>query len=135
MGWFFGFKLHIIINDRGEILNFIITPANTDDREPLRNESFVNKVSGKLCGDKGYIDKRLFEFLFLEGVPLITKIKSNMKNILIPVYDKIILRKRALVESVNDELKNIAQVDIQDTVLSQPYYKCSRCFGCILLSA
>ena len=62
MGWFFGFKLHIIINDRGQLLNFMITPANTDDREPLRNGSFVEKVSGKLCGDKGYIDKRLLTF-------------------------------------------------------------------------
>ena len=111
MGWFFGFKLHIIINDRGELLNFMITPGNTDDRDPLKNASFVEKVTGKLCGDKGYIDKRLFDFLFLDGVQLITKIKSNMKNILMPMYDKIILRKRALVESVNDKLKNIAQVE------------------------
>ena len=111
MGWFFGFKLHIIINDKGELLNFMITPANTDDRDPLKNASFVEKVSGKLCGDKGYIDKRLFDFLFLNGVQLITKIKSNMRNILMPMYDKIILRKRALVESVNDELKNTAQVE------------------------
>ena len=111
MGWFFGFKLHIIINDKGELLNFMITPANTDDREPLKNASFVEKVTGKLCGDKGYIDKRLFDFLFLDGVQVITKIKSNMRNILMPMYDKIILRKRALLESVNDELKNIAQVE------------------------
>ena len=111
MGWFFGFKLHIIINDKGELLNFMFTPANTDDRDPLKNASFVEKVTGKLCGDKGYIDKRLFDFLFLDGVQLITKIRSNMRNILMPLYDKIILRKRALVESVNDELKNIAQVE------------------------
>ena len=111
MGWFFGFKFHIIINDRGELLNFMITPANTDDREPLKNAYFVEKVSGKLCGDKGYIDKRLFDFLFLDGEQLITKIKSNMRNIRMPMYDKIILRKRALVESVNDELKNIAQAE------------------------
>ena len=71
----------------------------------------MRKVSGKLCGDKGYIDKRLFDFLFLDGVQLITKIKSNMKNNLMRMYDKIILRKRALVQSGNDELKNIAQVE------------------------
>ena len=111
LGWFFGFRLHIIINDKGELLNFMITPANTDDRDSLKNASFVEKVTGKLCGDKGYIDKRLFDFLFMDGVQLITKIKSNMKNILMPMYDKIILRKRALIESVNDELKNIAQVE------------------------
>ena len=111
MGWFFGFKLHIIIKDKGELLNFMIPPDNTDDRDPLKITSFVEKVSGKLCGDKGYIDTRLFDFLFLDGVHLIAKKKSNIKNILMPMYDKIILRKRALVESVKDELKNIAQVE------------------------
>ena len=71
----------------------------------------MEKVTGKLCGDKGYIDKRLYDFLFLDGVQLINKIKSNMRKILMPLYEKIILRKRVLVESVNDELKNIAQVE------------------------
>ena len=76
MGWFFGFKLHIIINDKGEILSFMITPANTDD--PLKNPSFVEKASGKICGDKGYFDNRLFVFLFLDGVQKITRIKSHI---------------------------------------------------------
>ena len=70
----------------------------------------MEKVNGKLCGDKGYTDKRLFDFLFLEGVQLITKIKRNLRNILMPKYNKIIHRKRALVEYMNDELKNIGQV-------------------------
>ena len=111
MGWFFGFKLHLIINDRGEILNFMFTPGNVDDREPLYSEAFIEKVKGKLCGDKGYIGKQLFEFLFLNGIQLVTKVKNNMKNSLMTVTDKIMLRKRALVESVNDELKNIAQIE------------------------
>ncbi len=111
MGWFFGFKLHLIINDRGEILNFMFTPGNIDDREPLYSESFIEKVKGKLCGDKGYIGRQLFEFLFLNGIQLVTKVKNNMKNSLMTVADKIMLRKRALVESVNDELKNIAQIE------------------------
>ena len=67
MGWFYGFKLHLIINDRGEILNFMITPGNTDDREPLRNERYVQDIRGKLCGDRGYIGKALFEMLFING--------------------------------------------------------------------
>ena len=68
MGWFFGIKFHIIIKDKVELLKFMITPTNTDDRDPLKNASFVEKVSGKHCGDKGYIDKRLFEFLIPDGV-------------------------------------------------------------------
>ena len=111
MGWFFGFKLHLIINDKGGILNFMFTPGNVDDREPLYSESFIENVRGKLCGDKGYIGKQLFEFLFMNGIQIITKVKNNMRNSLMSVSDKIMLRKRALVESVNDELKNIAQIE------------------------
>ena len=111
MGWFYGFKLHLIINDKGEIINFAITPGDTDDRKPLYNPRFVEKVTGKLCGDKGYIGQSLFENLFMGGIQLITKLKKNMKNMLMSQTDKIILRHRALVESVNDELKNMAQVE------------------------
>ncbi|WP_418988015.1 IS982 family transposase [Bacteroides heparinolyticus] len=111
MGWFFGFKLHLIINDKGEILNFMFTPDNVDDREPLKQSRFVKNVKGKLCGDKGYIGQALFENLFMNGIQLITKVKNNMRNSLMSIADKIILRKRALIETVNDELKNIAQIE------------------------
>ena len=111
MGWFFGFKLHLIINNKGEILNFMFTPGNVDDRDPLYSDSFIENVKGKLCGNKGYIGKKLFEFLFMNGIQLITKVKNNMKNSLMSISDKIMLRKRAIVESVNDELKNIAQIE------------------------
>jgi hypothetical protein len=111
IGWFFGFKLHLIINDRGEILDFMLTQGNVDDREPLRNKSFHDKIFGKLFGDKGYICKTLFEQLFINGIHLITKIRKNMKNSLMHIQDKIILKKRALIETVNDELKNICQVE------------------------
>ena len=111
MGWFFGFKLHLIINEKGEILSFMFTPADVDDREPLKSMGFVKEVYGKLVGDKGYISKELFEELFVDGIQLITKVKNNMKNCLMSVSDKILIRKRAVIESVNDELKNIAQLE------------------------
>ncbi len=111
MGWFFGFKLHLIINDKGEILNFMFTPGNVDDREPLKQERFLENVKGKLCVDKGYIGQSLFETLFLNGIQLITKVKNKMKNSLMSITDKILLRKRALIETVNDELENIAQIE------------------------
>lgn len=79
----------------------MFTPGNVDDREPLYSESFIENVKGKLCGDKGYIGKQLFEFLFMNGIQLVTKVKNNMRNSLLSVADKIMLRKRALVESVN----------------------------------
>ena len=111
MGWFFGFKLHLIINEKGEILSFMFTPADVDDREPLKSMGFVKEIYGKLVGDKGYISKELFQELFVDGIQLITKVKNNMKNCLMSVSDKILIRKRAVIESVNDELKNIAQLE------------------------
>ena len=111
LGWFYGFKLHLIINDKGEILDFIITPGNIDNRKPLSDMNLHKRIFGKLFGDKGYISKDLFEQLFIDGVHLITKIKKNMKNSLMLLQDKIALRKCALIETVNDELKNIYQVE------------------------
>ena len=111
MGWFYGFKLHLIINDKGEILNFTITQASTDDREPLKNQSFIKKLFGKLYADKGYIGKELMLNLFNDGIHLITHIKNNMKNSLMTMRDKILLRKRSVIETVNDELKNMCQIE------------------------
>ena len=111
MGWFYGFKLHLIINDRGEILDFVLTPGNVDDREPLKCMDLHKRIFGKLFGDKGYIGKDLFEQLFVDGVHLITKLRKNMKNALMLLHDRIMLRKRALIETVNDELKNICQIE------------------------
>ena len=111
MGWFFGFKLHLICNEKGEVLNFIITPGDVDDRKPLEYKAFVEFIYGKLVGDKGYIGKNLFQRLFVDGIQLITKLKSKMKGALMSVSDKLLLRKRAIIETVNDELKNIAQVE------------------------
>lgn len=111
MGWFFGFKLHIIINERGEIIDFLITQGNIDDRQPLKDKTFHDKVFGKIFADRGYIGKDLFEKLFVDGIHLVTKIKKNMKNALMHIYDKILLRKRAVVESVNDILKNQCQIE------------------------
>jgi IS5 family transposase len=97
MGWYFGFKLHLIINDCGEILSCKITPGNVDDRIHL--SSMTQGISGKIFGDKGYIKKELFAELLHKGLQLVTPLKSNMKNKLILMDDKILLRKRSLIES------------------------------------
>jgi len=111
MGWFYGFKLHIVINDKGEILTFTITQASEDDRTPLKQQRFLDKIFGKLFADKGYVGKDLAKLLFIDGIQLITNIKNNMKNCLMSISDKILLRKRSVIETVNDELKNICQVE------------------------
>ena len=89
----------------------MITPGDVDDRKPLEYKAFIDFIYGKLFGDKGYISKNLFQRLFVDGIQLITKLKSNMKGALMSVSDRLLLRKRAIIETVNDELKNIAQVE------------------------
>jgi len=110
-GRFFGFKLHLVINDRGELLNILLIPGNVDDRKPVPN--LVLKLFGKVFGDKGYISKDLYEQLWQTfGVQLVTKLRSNSKNRLPMLWsDHILLRKRAIVETVIDQLKNISQIE------------------------
>jgi hypothetical protein len=109
LGWFYGFKLHLVINDGGELLACKLTPGNVDDRVPV--PELVRELNGKLFGDKGYVSQPLFEQLWEQGVQLITPVRKNMKSRLLPLLDKLLLRKRALIETVNDQLKNIAQVE------------------------
>jgi hypothetical protein len=109
MGWFFGFKLHLVINEIGEIVAFRLTPGNCDDRNPV--SELTNNLMGSLVGDKGYISHKLFQELYDRGLHLITQLKSNMKNKLMPLWDKFILSKRALIESVNNQLKNVFHIE------------------------
>ena len=111
MGWFYGFKLHLVINDKAEIIQWMLTPGNVDDRDPLKNKEFTDKLFGKLFADRGYISQSLFETLFVDDIHLVTKIKKNMKNSLMNLYDKIVLRKRVIVETVNEELKNTCNIE------------------------
>jgi hypothetical protein len=111
MGWFYGFKPHLVCNDKGELLSFCLTAGNVDDRDPNTLKTLTKELFGKLFGDKGYISASLFEMLFNEGIHLVTGIKSNMKNRFMSFRDKILFRKRSVIETINDELKNICQVE------------------------
>lgn len=108
-GWFYGFKLHLIINDIGEILAYMLTPGNIDDRVPV---PWLSKdLLGKLFGDKGYISQELFLTLYEKGLEIITRLKRNMKNKLMSLVDKILLRKRGIIECVNNKLKSGCQIE------------------------
>ncbi len=109
MGWFYGFKLHLAVNDQGELLACCLTPGNVDDRQPV--PSMVTKLRGKLFGDRGYISAPLTTLLFEQGLQLITRLRKNMKNRLMHLSDKLLLRKRAIIESIIDQLKNISQIE------------------------
>lgn len=109
VGWFYGFKLHVVINHRGELAAVSLTPGNVDDRKPV--PSLAGGLWGALYGDKGYLSKALTELLEQRNLQLITKVKKNMKEKLLPLFDKLMLRKRAVIESVFDQLKNISQIE------------------------
>ena len=110
MGWFYGFKLHLVVNDQGELLACQLTLGNVDDRGPVPILS--KRLFGKLFGDRGYVSRSLFEQLWQDfQVQLITKLRKNMKNCLMTMSDKLLLRKRALIETIIDQLKNISQIE------------------------
>jgi hypothetical protein len=109
MGWFHGFKLHLIVNDQGELLTFFLTPGNVDDRAPV--PEMTRDLFGLRFGDKGYISQKLFAELYERGLKLITPIRKNMKNRLVNLEEKLLLRKRSIIETINDQLKNISQIE------------------------
>ena len=110
IGWFYGFKLHLVVNECGELLACQITPGNVDDRTPV--PTLCRRLFVKLIADRGYVSQALFEQLLdTFGVQLITKLRKNMKNRLLPLLDKLLLRKRAILESLIDQLKNISQIE------------------------
>lgn len=109
MGWFYGFKLHLIINSQGELLRIRLTPGNTDDRKPM--PELCDGRFGQLFADKGYIAKWLTQALSDQGIQLVTTLKKNMKPVPRTDFEKVILRRRSLVETVFDELKNLCQIE------------------------
>jgi hypothetical protein len=109
LGWFYGFKLHLVITEQGEILAFTLTPGNVDDRKPV--PKLVKQLFGKLFGDKGYLSQPLFDSLLEQGLQLITGIRANMQNRLMLMSDKLLLRKRYIIETINDQLKNQSQIE------------------------
>ncbi len=111
MGWFYGFKLHLVCNEKGELLSFYLTKGNVDDRNPKHIKKLCEELFGKLFADKGYLGQALWQMLFDDGIQLFTKLRKNMKGHIMSLTDKILLRKRAIIETINDELKNLCQIE------------------------
>ena len=108
MGWFYGFTLPLIVNDEGELLALRVTPGHVDDRRPV--EQLAPGWGGQLFGDRGDISQALHDILFGQGRALLTNIRRNMSNRLMRLWDKVLLRKRTLIETINDQWKNISQI-------------------------
>src|SRR5512135_1579185 len=109
MGWFYGFKLHTIITSKGELIRLKLTPGNVDDRKPLL--SLCKGLFGHLFADKGYLGQRLTKVLAGQDIHLITALKKNMKPVPRTDFEKALLRRRSLIETVFDELKNLCQIE------------------------
>lgn len=108
--WFFGFKLHLVVNELGELLNVRITPGNVDERQPVTH--LLKSLFGKVFADRGYISQPLAEQLRQDfGLEFFVKPRSNMKNRLMRLHDKLLSRKRSIVETIIDQLKNISQIE------------------------
>lgn len=108
--WFFGFKLHIVVNELGQLLNVTLTPGNIDDRQPVPN--LLSKLFGKIFGDRGYVSQKLADQLLEDfGIQFFAKPRRNMKNKLMLLHDKLLSRKRSIIETINDQLKNISQIE------------------------
>ena len=108
-GWFYGFKLHLLIDDCGSILSFRITRGNVDDRKPVPD--MLKNFIGKVFGDRGYISKKLTDLLATDDIELFTTLKKNMKPKVLAAFDKLLLRQRSIIETVNDQLKNIFDLE------------------------
>jgi hypothetical protein len=109
MGWFYGFKLHLAVNDQGERLSCCLTPGHVDDRTPV--PQLVQRLRGKWFGDRGYLSAPLTQLLFEQGLHLITRLRTNRKDHLMHLSDTLVLRKRAIIESIIDQLTNISQIE------------------------
>ena len=108
--WFFGFKLHLVVNEQGELLNLKVTPGNIDDRQPVPD--LLGSLFGQVFADRGYVSHSLCEKLFLEqGIEFFAKPRRNMKNCLMRLNDKLLSRKRSIIETIIDQLKNISQIE------------------------
>lgn len=108
--WFFGFKLHLVVNEQGELLNLQITPGNVDDRKPVPD--LLESLFGKVFADRGYVSQQLATQLFTQlGIEFFAKPRRNMKNHLMRLTDKLLARKRSIIETIIDQLKNISQIE------------------------
>lgn len=127
-GWYYGLKIHLVINELGQIMNFELTPANVADNNAELLKKLLGGLKGTCYADKGYLTK-LFEQFYQNGLKIVTKIRSNMKNVPIIIDEKINLKKRAVIESVNDILMSV--FDIEHTRYRNPVNAIVNIFGAL----
>ena len=103
-GWYWGFKLHLIINHDMEIESIKISDGSTSDIDALEGD-FIDGIRGWLVGDKGYIGQKKAQELAAQGIKLITRTRKNMRKVpALPIHNYL-LSKRQAVESTFSYLK------------------------------
>jgi Transposase DDE domain len=110
-GWFYGFKLFLVVNAFGEIVKVSFTTANVADNNLQQMLKIFNKLQGLVFADKGFINQNATQELLQKGLHLITGIRANMKNKLMLLSHKMLLKKRGMIESVNDILKTVCDLE------------------------
>jgi hypothetical protein len=110
MGWFFGFKLHLVFNELNEIVALKLTPGNVADTGPV--PSLTKDLIGKLFGDKGYIGKELAETLLRRGLALFTRVRKNMKSLPLSMTDKMLLNARNMAETIIGHIKAFSSLNL-----------------------
>jgi len=108
VGWFFGLKLHLVINDRGELIAFKITSGSHSDVKAA--DSLLSHLQGFAFGDKGYISKNLFDRLLKKGLKLLTRVRKNMKKKPMSSFETQLLDQQGIIETVIGHLKHHYQV-------------------------
>lgn len=129
MGWFFGFKLHLVTDEYGNIIDFTLTTGNVHDGNKTVVDVIVKKIKGILVGDKGYIG--LFEHLYSQGIKLLHRLRSNMKNKLISLDEKMLLRQRgSIIETTVGILKD--HLSLEHTRHRSPVNFLCHIFSCLV---
>ena len=128
-GWFYGFKIHLVINHLGDIVNFQLTAGNVADNNINVLNNLLDNLQGICLGDKGYLTK-FFEQFYEKGIKIVTKIRSNMKNKLMPLRERLLLKKRNIIESVNDILMTVC--NIEHTRHRNPYNATAHIFASLI---
>jgi len=108
MGWFFGFKIHLVINHKGELISFCFTKGNVDDRKVLKK--LLKNLKGLIAGDKGYLSKEKSDYFARQGLSLTTRVRKNMKKKVLTLFENFFLSKRGIIETVIDQLKSLCQI-------------------------
>ncbi len=108
IGWFFGFKLHLVFNHERQIVELQLTPGNVHDTTPM--EQLTRGLIGKLFGDKGYVGKDLAHKLLRRGLVLMTRVRRNMKRLPVSFLDKALLNGRNIVETIIGHIKEFSSL-------------------------